>query len=378
MLESSPIYLDYNATTPLLPQVLEAMQPWLAGIPANANSAHHYGKRARMAVERAREQVAALLGAQPGEIVFTHSATSAIQLAMQVALEARQTRHTAWLRSATEHSAVMHAMQSNGAGLSEVVMPVDAHGMISHEALEPVLSDRMLLAALHLANAETGTVLPIAALAALARSKGVLMFTDATQAVGKIPVDVGQIGVDLLAMSGHKLHGPQGIGALFVSRTSKLPVLRNLKAAELAGGTLSTAAIVGFGEACAQAKQYLAGQSNQLVQLRQQLLHTLQAGTSIHLNGHPTQCLPNTLNVWFEGIEATLLLEALQTSLAASTGSACNAARKAPSHVLKAMGFAPERIHGSVRFSFGRSTTAAEVESACEHIAAACAQLRID
>jgi cysteine desulfurase len=361
------IYLDHNATTPLDRRVLDAMLPILEGGFGNPSSLHWFGQRARGAVEDARAQVAALIGAAPSEIVFTGSGTEADNLALRgVAGLAREPRRKI-VTTAVEHHAVIHTAKA----LAEEGLPVEAarvgsDGRVDLEDLRARVDERTALVCVMLANNETGVVQPVAEAARIAHERGALAHCDAVQAAGKIPVDVGALGVDLLALSAHKFYGPQGTGALWVKRGTRLrPWARGgSQEKNWRAGTENVAGIVGMGRAAALAREELGTEAPRLAGLRDRLEQLLLAIPGARRNGEGTR-VPNTTNVSFEGIEAESLLMALDLmGIGVSTGAACAAGAVEPSHVLRGMGLATERVQASIRFSLGRSNTEADVDRA--------------
>jgi cysteine desulfurase len=362
------VYLDHNATTPLHPRVLEAMLPVMREGFGNPSSLHWFGQQARAAIDEARGRVAALVGATPGEIVFTASGTEADNAALRgAALVAREPRRKV-LYAAFEH----HAVVNTAKALAEEGLPVEAvrvgaDGRVDLGDLEARLGgdDTALVAVMH-SNNETGVVQPVEEVARLAHAKGALVHCDAVQAAGKIPVDVARLGADTLALSAHKIYGPKGTGALWVKRGTRLKAMvrggsqeRNRRA-----GTENVAGIVGFGVAAALAAESLASEAPRLGALRDALEGKLLAIPGARRNGEGAR-VPNTANVSFDGIEAESLLMALDLmGIAVSTGAACAAGAVEPSHVLRAMGLPPERVQGSLRFSLGRSSTAEQIDRA--------------
>ena len=368
------IYLDHNATTPLDPRVLEAMVAVLREGFGNASSLHWFGQRARAAVDQARGEVAALIGAIPAEIVFTGSGTEADNLALRgVAAAARAPRRKI-LYSAVEHHAVVHTARALGEeGFPVEAVRVGADGLLDLDDLRHKVDEETGLVAVMLANNETGMVQPVAEVVRLCHERGALVHGDAVQAAGKIPVDVRALGVDLLALSAHKIYGPQGVGALYVRRGVRMkPLLRGgAQERNRRAGTENVAGIVGLGHAAALAARELATEAPRLVGLRDRLESHLLAIPGSRRNGEGPR-VPNTVNVSFDRTEAESLLLALDLQgLAVSTGAACAAGAVEPSHVLRAMGLALERVQGSVRFSLGRSTTEAQIDRAGEVVAAA-------
>jgi cysteine desulfurase len=361
-----PVYLDHNATTPVLPRVVEAMLPYLREHFGNPSSNHPLGLRARQAVEDARAQVAALLACTPDEVVFTSGGTEASNLAIRGATAARPGRRHV-VTSVIEHPATAEPCRwLEESGWTVTRLGVDIDGRVRAEDLRAAIRDDTSLVTLMHASNETGVLQPVAEVALAARSKGALSHTDAAQSLGKVPVNVDELGVDLLSVAGHKLYAPKGVGALFVRRgTRLLPVV--LGAGHERGvrpGTENVASIVGLGVACEQAARDLSAESERQRSLRDRLLDALVAAIpGVELNGHATDRLPNTLNVRFPSVTGRDLLAATP-EVAASTGSACHDGRERASATILAMGIAPEAAVGSVRLTLGRSTTRAEVDRA--------------
>jgi cysteine desulfurase len=362
------VYLDHNATTPVHPAVADAMTAVLREDFGNPSSVHHFGQRAKAAVDQARTAVAALIGAEPSDVVFTSGGTESDNMALRgiaEALERSGRRHL--IASAIEHEAVLTTLKALGRrGWSTTLLPVDETGIVSPEALRTALTDQTALVSVMHANNEIGTVQPVADLARLAHERGALFHTDAVQSAGKIGVDVAALGVDLLSISAHKFYGPKGIGALWMRRGLRLlPVLtggkqeRNRRA-----GTENVPGIVGMGAAAALARGKMAEEAARLAGLRdrleQEILGTIP-GTAV--NGARTPRVPNTTNISFDRIEAESLLIALDLEgVAVSTGSACSSGTLEPSHVLKAMGLPAHRTQNSIRFSLGAANTDADVD----------------
>ena len=363
----SPIYLDYNATTPVAPEVAAAMRPWIDEHFGNPSSSHAYGLRARQAVAAARDQVAALIGAHADEIVFTGSATEANNLALLgVARALPQKRHL--IVSAVEHPAVMQpALHLRQLGWEVTILPVDATGRVAVAAVEAALRpDTALISVMH-ANNEVGTIQPIAEIAGLAHANGSLMHTDAAQSAGKVALDVAALGVDLLTLAFHKCYGPKGIGALYVRRGTPLkPILFGADQEHgLRPGTENVAQIVGAGETARLARERLPQATRHLAALRDALHRRLSGAVpGLLLNGHPEHRLPNTLHVSFPGVSGRDLLAAVANEVAASVGSACHSDTDAVSGVLAAMGCDAATAFGAVRLSVGMGTTPAEIERA--------------
>lgn len=365
-----PIYLDYNATTPVDPAVVDAMLPYLTVRFGNASSAHQYGSDAHHAMDRAREQVATMLGAAPDEIVFTGGGSESDNLAIKGVVLTTLPRHPHVISTAIEHPAVRTTLAylARRFGVDHTVLSVDEYGMVSPEAVRQALRPETVLVSVMHANNEVGTLQPLAEIARLTREAGVLFHTDAAQSAGKIDVDVAALGVDLLTLAGHKLYAPKGVGALYVRRGVTLDPLVHGSGQEqgLRAGTENVAALVALGKACELARADLAGETLRLTSLRDRLHLCLESRIpGLQLNGHPTQRLPNTLNVSVPGAEGSAVL-ACSPGVAASTGSACHSGLSEPSSVLLAMGPAGGRARGALRLSVGRWSTDSEVERAAD------------
>ena len=378
-----PIYLDYNSTTPCDPRVVEAMLPYFTGKFGNAASrSHAFGWEAEAAVELAREQVAALVGAEPKEIIFTSGATEGDNLAIKGVMDAYASKGRHIITVVTEHKAVLdtahHAERMGG----EVTwLSVDGEGLINLAELEAAIRPETVLIAVMYANNEIGVIQPIREISELARRRGVLFFSDATQAVGKVPVDVTADGIDLMALSGHKLYGPKGIGALYVRRRD--PRVR--LAAQMDGGghergmrsgTLNVPAIVGLGKACELCGVEMEADGARLRVLRDELEAGLLALGGARVNGSRGHRLPQVTNISFGGVDGEALLAGLGKDIALSSGSACTSASMEPSYVLKALGLDDELAHSSLRLGLGRWTTAEEVDFAITRIGETVAKLR--
>jgi cysteine desulfurase len=382
----NPIYLDYNATTPLDPAVVEAMLPFLRHNFGNPSSSHVLGKQAHEAVEQARAQVAALLGAKPDEIVFTSGGTEASNHALKGPVYARlagtglarlfgrwfgrsaQSPHL--IISAVEHPATAQPAEFlRRLGCRVTVVPVDGQGLVDPDAVARALDRDTLLVSIMHSNNEVGTLQPIREISQHTRARGVLLHTDAAQSLGKVAVDVNDLGVDLLTVAGHKLYAPKGVGVLFVRQGVKLENLMHGAGHEAGrrAGTENVPYDVGLGMACVVARSSLPGATARLKGLREGLWERLRAGLGerIVLNGHPEKRLPNTLNVSFTGHVGAELLEKVPR-LAASTGSACHEGKVSQSPVLCAMGVRPEIGKGAVRLTVGRFTTEAEIDEAAD------------
>jgi cysteine desulfurase len=365
-----PIFLDNHSTTPMDPRVLEAMLPYFVEKFGNAASRNHaFGWAAEEAVETARKQIARLIKADPKEIVFTSGATESDNLALKGVLEMYKEKGNHIITSATEHRAVLDTAKSLEAkGLATVTyLPVDKQGMINPEDVRKALTEKTVLISVMLANNEIGTINPIQDIGKIAKERGVLFHCDATQGVGKIPVDVQAMGIDLMSFSAHKIYGPKGVGALYVRK--KNPRVRI--AAQIDGGghergmrsgTLPVPLIVGFGKACALCEQEMPVESARLATMRDRLQAGIMAALEeSYLNGHPTNRLPGNLNISFAYVEGESLLMGMK-EIALSSGSACTSATLEPSYVLRALGVGTELAHSSIRFGMGRFNTDEEID----------------
>lgn len=362
---SGPIYLDHNATTPVLAEVVEEMLPFLREHFGNPSSGHVYGQRAHQAVERAREQVATLLGCRPDEVVFTSGGTEANNLAIRGVAGVTARRHL--ITTTVEHPATEQpCAYLERHGFEVTRLPVDARGQVQASEARPYVRGDTALVTVMLAQNETGALMPVPEMARLAHAVGAVMHTDAAQAVGKIATRVDDLGVDLLSVAGHKLYAPKGVGVLYVRRSTKLAplVLGAGHERGLRPGTENVPSIVGLGRACQLALRDLEAESARQRELRDELWRQLRAAVpGIQLNGHPTERLPNTLNVSFPGARGSAVLAAAP-EIAASTGSACHEGGETASAVLLAMGIDPAVALGAVRLSIGRSTSREQVAGA--------------
>ncbi|MBU7576508.1 MAG: IscS subfamily cysteine desulfurase [Flavihumibacter sp.] len=364
-----PVYLDNNATTPMDPRVLEAMMPYFTKQFGNAASrSHAYGWAAEEAVELAREQVARLIGAIPQEIVFTSGATEGVNLAIKGVAEMYTSKGNHIITCQTEHKAVIDTCKHlEKKGLEITWLPVDATGMINLQELEAAIRPTTILIAIMYANNETGVIHPVREIGAIAKKHGVLFFTDATQAAGKIPVDVETDHIDILTLSAHKIYGPKGAGAVYVRRRD--PRVRLTAQMDGGGhergmrsGTLNVPGIVGLGKAADLCRLEMEAEAARLTTLRNRLQEGILLVPGVVLNGHPSNRLPHTLNISFPDRDSNSLLLQFNKKLALSAGSACTSATLEPSYVLKAMGFSDERSYSALRFGLGRFTTETEIE----------------
>lgn len=360
------IYLDHAATTPTHPEVAQAMLPYLTPEAfGNPSSAHAFGRAAGQAVEEAREKIAALIGATSEEIFFTSGGTEADNWVIRGVAYANRHKGNHIITSAIEHHAVLNTCKLLEEEFRITYLPVDRYGLVDpDEVRRSITSETILISVMH-ANNEIGTIEPIPAIGKIARDAGVYFHTDAVQTVGHIPVDVTELGADLLSVSAHKLYGPKGIGALYVRKGTKISPLIVGGAQERGAraGTENVPGVVGFGKAAELAQKELPETMSRLTQLRDQLIQGLQErirGT--HLNGHPESRLPQNVNVSFEGVDGEAIALALdQAGIAVSTGSACSTGAEEPSHAVLALGVSPELARGAVRLTLGRDTTRGEI-----------------
>jgi len=380
-----PIYMDNQATTPMDPRVLEAMLPYFTEKFGNAASrTHPFGWEAEEAVERAREQIARLINAKSKEVIFTSGATESDNLAIKGVVEFYKDKGNHVITCVTEHNAVLDTCKVlERAGKATVTyLPVDRYGMVDPDAVCNAITDQTVLISIMYANNEIGTIHPIREIGTIAKEEEVLFHCDATQGVGKVPVDVERDGIDLLSMSGHKVYGPKGCGALYVR--SKGPRVRLTPQIDGGGhergmrsGTLNVPGIVGFGKACELCGQELESEAARLIALRTRLYEGLTTRLEeVHLNGHPTQRLPGNLNLSFAYVEGESFLLGLNQEVALSSGSACTSATLEPSHVLKALGIGEELAHASIRFGLGRFNTEEEVDYVIERVVEVTRRLR--
>jgi len=378
-----PIYLDYHATTPVDPRALEAMLPYFTTQFGNAASrSHAFGWDAEKAVDRARRQLAALIGASAGEIVFTSGATESNNVALKGLAAASRGRGDHLVTSVIEHKSVLDVCrQLQKDGWQVTYLPVNAEGRVDPDDVRGAITDRTVAVSIMAANNETGAIQPLAEIGAVTRERGVLLHSDASQAAGKIPLDVRTLGVDLLSFTGHKMYAPKGVGALCVRRRSPRIELAPLfhgggHERGIRSGTLNVPGIVGFGRAAEVNAAELPGEAVRLAALRDRLFEGLSSRLSgVGLNGPREGRLPHNLNVHFTGVEGESILMAID-DIALSSGSACSSGSVEPSYVLKAIGLSDALALASVRFGLGRFTTEEEVEYAVEKVARVITQLR--
>ena len=374
-----PIYLDYNGTTPHDPEVVAAMRPFLEEEFGNPSSGHLYAAAPRQALNTARRQVAGLLNCSPEEVVFTSGGTEANNWAIIGTAQALRDRGRHIVTSAFEHPAVLRVCASLAKSGCEITyLPVGTDGVVRASDLKAALRPDTILVTIMHANNEVGTIQPVAEIAALARTRGVRIHTDAAQSLGKIPVDVQEMGVDLLSLAGHKLYAPKGVGALYIRRGVELEAFMHGAGQEMGrrAGTENILEIVGLGKACEIAAGGLEKHRRHMQAMRDRL-HTAIASslTEVRLNGHPERRLPNTLSLAFRNLEANGILEAIGMEVAASAGAACHAGSVEVSHVLKAMAVPEEWAKGTLRLTTGRMTTSAEIDRAAEVIVKAVGQM---
>ncbi len=364
-----PIYFDNNATTPCDPRVVETMVPYFTQNFGNAASRNHsFGWTAEEAVDYAREQVAKLIGADPKEIIFTSGATEADNLAIKGVYEMYASKGNHIITTTIEHKAVLDTckhLEKQGAEVT--YLEVDDKGMINLHELEKAITPKTILVAIMYANNEIGTINPIREISAIARKHGVLVMTDAVQAVGKIPVDVNKDGIDLMAFTAHKMYGPKGVGALYVRRKNpRVKVTAQIDGGGhergMRSGTLNVPGIVGFGRACEICTQEMASDTERIVKLRDKLENALLQVEESYLNGHQTNRLPHVTNISFKHVEGEGLLMGINKHIALSSGSACTSASLEPSYVLKALGLGDDLAHSSLRFGLSRFSTEEEVD----------------
>jgi cysteine desulfurase len=374
------IYLDHAATTPVRREVLEAMLPYFSEHWGNPSSIYAAGRRARQALDESRETIARAIGAKPREIVFTSGGTEADNLAVKGIAWAASARGRHIVTSAIEHHAVLHACQVlERSGFEVTYLPVDRWGRVDPDELAAAIGEHTILVSIMAASNEVGTVQPIAEIGAVCRERRVTFHTDAVQAVGAMPLDINELGVDLLSLGAHKLYGPKGIGALFVRQgTQLLPQLQGgAQERQRRAGTENVPLAVGFARAMELAAQDRDRENARQAALRDRLIAALTAIDGVELTGHATGRLPNSASVVIDGVEGGDLIAALDVAgIAASTGSACTSGSLEPSHVLLAMGISPQLAHGSLRLTVGRGTTADEVERTISAVREAVTRLR--
>jgi len=378
-----PIYLDYNATTPCDPRVVEVMLPYFSENFGNAASkSHALGWQAEEAVQYAREQVAGLIKAEPGEIIFTSGATESVNLAIKGVFESYRSKGNHIITCATEHRAVLDTcnhLQKLGADVS--VLPVLPDGRLDKDQLESLIRPETILIAVMFANNETGTIMPVREIGSVAKKHGILFFSDATQAAGKIQVDVNRDQIDLLAMSAHKMYGPKGVGALYVRRRN--PRVKLIAQTDGGGhekgmrsGTLNVPGIAGFGTACEICEREMVSDHMRLSELRDRLEQNILKIEGTTVNGSTVHRLPHVTNISFSFVDGNALISGFNKDIAVSSGSACTSAKMEPSHVLKALGLEDDLAQSSIRFSLGRNTTEEEIDYTVQQVTSIVNRLR--
>jgi len=375
------IYLDYAATTPVHPDVLKAMTPYFSEYFGNASTIYYYGRESKKAVEEAREQFAKLIGADHSEVIFTSGGTESDNHALKGAAFANRHKGNHIITSKIEHHAVLetcHYLEKEG--FKVTYLPVDADGIVGLEELKKAITEKTILISIMAANNEIGVLQPIEEIGKIAREKKILFHTDAVQMTGSLPIDVERMNIDLLSVSAHKLYGPKGIGGLFVRKGVKISKYAHGGEQEnrRRAGTENVSGIVGFGKACQIAGKNMEKEARRITELRDKFIAgLLKKIPEIKLNGHPEKRLPNNVNVSVKYIEGeSMILNLDMEGICASSGSACTSGSLEPSHVLRALGLSHELSHGSVRFTLGRSTTAAELAVVLEKFSEIVVRLR--
>jgi cysteine desulfurase len=378
-----PIYLDHNATTPCDPRVVEAMIPYFTNSFGNAASRNHpFGWQAEEAVDYAREQVAKLIGADPKEIIFTSGATEADNLAIKGVFEMYASKGNHIITCNIEHKAVLDTCKHIEKEGGEVTyLKVNPDGLIDMKELEAAIKPTTILIAIMYANNEIGTVMPMKEISVLAKKKGILVFSDATQAVGKIPVDVNKDGIDLMAFTAHKMYGPKGVGALYVRRKNpRVKVTAQMDGGGhergMRSGTLNVPGIVGFGKACEICFNEMEEETKRVSALRDKLETALMKTEEAYINGSTQHRLPHVTNISFKYVEGEGLLMGFNKDIAVSSGSACTSASLEPSYVLKALGLGDDLAHSSLRFGLGRFTTEDQIDYTVEAVTKTVNKLR--
>ena len=375
------IYLDNAATTALSPKVLEKMMPYLTDIYGNASSPHSFGQNARIGVEHAREQVARAINADPSEIVFTGCGTESDNTVLFGVAERYAKKGDHIITTNVEHHAILHSCAAlEKKGIKVTYLPVDKDGLVPPEQVRDAITDKTILVSVMFANNEVGTIMPIPEIAAVCHEKGVLFHTDAVQAAGHIPIDVKAMGIDMLSISGHKFHGPKGVGVLYERKGIRLPsyIIGGEQEKGRRAGTENVAGIVGLGEALELAVTNMSETSARMTRMRDRLIEGIEATIpEVKLNGHRTKRLPNNVNFSIKYIEGeSILLMLDMAGIAASSGSACTSGSLDPSHVLLALGLTHEVAHGSVRMTLGDDTTDEDIDYVLETLPKVAHRLR--
>ena len=375
------VYLDNAATTALSPKVLEKMMPYLTDIYGNASSPHSFGQTARIGVEHAREQVARAINADPSEIVFTGCGTESDNAVLFGVAERYAKKGDHIITTNVEHHAILHSCAAlEKKGIKVTYLPVDKDGLVTPEQVRDAITDKTILVSVMFANNEVGTIMPIPEIAAVCHEKGVLFHTDAVQAAGHIPIDVKAMGIDMLSISGHKFHGPKGVGVLYERKGIRLPsyIIGGEQEKGRRAGTENVAGIVGLGEALELAVTNMSETSARMTRMRDRLIEGIEATIpEVKLNGHRTKRLPNNVNFSIKYIEGeSILLMLDMAGIAASSGSACTSGSLDPSHVLLALGLTHEVAHGSVRMTLGDDTTDEDIDYVLETLPKVAHRLR--
>ena len=375
------VYLDNAATTALSPKVLEKMMPYLTDIYGNASSPHSFGQTARIGVEHAREQVARAINADPSEIVFTGCGTESDNTVLFGVAERYAKKGDHIITTNAEHHAILHSCAAlEKKGIKVTYLPVDKDGLVTPEQVRDAITDKTILVSVMFANNEVGTIMPIPEIAAVCHEKGVLFHTDAVQAAGHIPIDVKAMGIDMLSISGHKFHGPEGVGVLYERKGIRLPsyIIGGEQEKGRRAGTENVAGIVGLGEALELAVTNMSETSARMTRMRDRLIEGIEATIpEVKLNGHRTKRLPNNVNFSIKYIEGeSILLMLDMAGIAASSGSACTSGSLDPSHVLLALGLTHEVAHGSVRMTLGDDTTDEDIDYVLETLPKVAHRLR--
>lgn len=375
------VYLDNAATTALSPKVLEKMMPYLTDIYGNASSPHSFGQTARIGVEHAREQVARAINADPSEIVFTGCGTESDNTVLFGVAERYAKKGDHIITTNVEHHAILHSCAAlEKKGIKVTYLPVDKDGLVTPEQVRDAITDKTILVSVMFANNEVGTIMPIPEIAAVCHEKGVLFHTDAVQAAGHIPIDVKAMGIDMLSISGHKFHGPKGVGVLYERKGIRLPsyIIGGEQEKGRRAGTENVAGIVGLGEALELAVTNMSETSARMTRMRDRLIEGIESTIpEVKLNGHRTKRLPNNVNFSIKYIEGeSILLMLDMAGIAASSGSACTSGSLDPSHVLLALGLTHEVAHGSVRMTLGDDTTDEDIDYVIETLPKVAHRLR--
>ena len=375
------VYLDNAATTALSPKVLEKMMPYLTDIYGNASSPHSFGQNARIGVEHAREQVARAINADPSEIVFTGCGTESDNTVLFGVAERYAKKGDHIITTNVEHHAILHSCAAlEKKGIKVTYLPVDNDGLVTPEQVRDAITDKTILVSVMFANNEVGTIMPIPEIAAVCHEKGVLFHTDAVQAAGHVPIDVKAMGIDMLSISGHKFHGPKGVGVLYERKGIRLPsyIIGGEQEKGRRAGTENVAGIVGLGEALELAVTNMSETSARMTRMRDRLIEGIESTIpEVKLNGHRTKRLPNNANFSIKYIEGeSILLMLDMAGIAASSGSACTSGSLDPSHVLLALGLTHEVAHGSVRMTLGDDTTDEDIDYVLETLPKVAHRLR--